>query len=484
MVVILVFTCSPTELQAKKTYRIKKLFLNAKQKKLFAGSTYQLKVKRVKPSRATKKVKWKSANQAVASVNKKGLVTAKKAGATQITATSKGSKKVKAKCKIVVVQRSNLQGSGRSDNGTVNVTPVSAATQPGEGNKTPVPVVKPTEKPGEKPTGKPEINPTEEPGEKPTEEPGEEPTKEPGEKPTKEPGEEPTEEPAISPTEQPTMKPTTKPTGVPDISQTEEPVINPTEEPEIKPTKEPEIKPTEKPVIKPTKKPEIKPTKGPEEEPTKEPEVEPTKEPIEKPDTFTVVFVDYDGSVIETKEVKRNETVTPPKEPMRKGYKFTGWDKEFDCVTSDLTVTAQYEEDHTPTIFVRKATALPGENAVEVEVCVRNNPGILGMTLSVSFDESALTLIDAENGEAIHDVLTLTKSKVLKSGCKFVWDGQELTNADIKDGTILVLVFNVSETAQSGEYQIVVNGSDGDIIDNELIPVSLSFEDGYIKLSD
>jgi hypothetical protein len=65
--------------------------------------------------------------------------------------------------------------------------------------------------------------------------------------------------------------------------------------------------------------------------------------------TFTVTFVNFDGTVIDMQTVEWNTGATAPEVPEREGYEFTGWDREFDPVTSDITVTAQYEEIAAPT---------------------------------------------------------------------------------------------------------------------------------------
>lgn len=62
-------------------------------------------------------------------------------------------------------------------------------------------------------------------------------------------------------------------------------------------------------------------------------------------DTFTVTFKDWEGKTIKTEVVPKGEGATAPSPPDRPGYIFTGWHPaNFDNITSDLIVTAQYEE--------------------------------------------------------------------------------------------------------------------------------------------
>jgi len=61
--------------------------------------------------------------------------------------------------------------------------------------------------------------------------------------------------------------------------------------------------------------------------------------------TFTVIFEDWDGSLIDTQTVNEGDSAAAPADPVRAGYIFTGWNKTFNNVTKDFTVTAQYIED-------------------------------------------------------------------------------------------------------------------------------------------
>ena len=58
--------------------------------------------------------------------------------------------------------------------------------------------------------------------------------------------------------------------------------------------------------------------------------------------TYTVRFLDWDNSVISTQTVTRGGSATPPSNPTRVGYDFTGWSGDYTNVTEDKVITAQY----------------------------------------------------------------------------------------------------------------------------------------------
>ncbi|MCR4741207.1 MAG: leucine-rich repeat protein [Lachnospiraceae bacterium] len=59
---------------------------------------------------------------------------------------------------------------------------------------------------------------------------------------------------------------------------------------------------------------------------------------------YTVTFLDYDGTVISQQKVEYEKNAQKPADPVRLGYKFTGWnpDEGWLSVKSDITVVAQY----------------------------------------------------------------------------------------------------------------------------------------------
>ena len=58
---------------------------------------------------------------------------------------------------------------------------------------------------------------------------------------------------------------------------------------------------------------------------------------------YVVTFVDWDGTVLASVGVAAGEAATAPAPPTREGYTFIGWDSDFSSVIEDMTVTALYQ---------------------------------------------------------------------------------------------------------------------------------------------
>lgn len=202
---------------------------------------------------------------------------------------------------------------------------------------------------------------------------------------------------------------------------------------------------------------------------------------IKEEETFTVTFTDYDGTPLSVQTVLSGEDAVPPADPVREGYVFIGWDGSYTKVTANQTVAAQYQKNTSPTIVADSVSANPGDTGVQVSLRVLNNPGILGMALTLNYDDESLTLTGAENGAAVKDVLSMTKPGKYVSPCNFVWDGQEIASEQIKDGEILILTFDVAESA-AGTYPIEVSYRPGGIVDNAFGALTLEIQNGEITI--
>lgn len=101
---------------------------------------------------------------------------------------------------------------------------------------------------------------------------------------------------------------------------------------------------------------------------------------------YTVEFKDYDGKVLKTvSNVKKGSSVTAPADPYREGYRFTGWDKGFSNVTSNLVVTAKYEKITSATLVVESVYANHDDGTVRVNILFLNNPGIASLKFDVTY---------------------------------------------------------------------------------------------------
>ncbi len=162
--------------------------------------------------------------------------------------------------------------------------------------------------------------------------------------------------------------------------------------------------------------------------------------------------------------------------------RFTALFLAFAMLLSTCMPIGVFAESTKPTITVQSVKDLAGAT-VTVNVTVTNNPGILGATLTVDFDD-ALSLVSASSGEAF-STLTMTKPGDLQPPCNFVWDGQELSDSDIKDGIILSLEFKIPENAEPDtSYPITFSYIDGDILNAGMQPIDVSIVNGEISVVD
>ena len=187
-----------------------------------------------------------------------------------------------------------------------------------------------------------------------------------------------------------------------------------------------------------------------------------------------------------TEEQGKNEEELPKEDktdvPKEEGKPSVEDEPFEDKPSSSIPTKPATNETYTsPTLVVDKVHAKPGDE-VQVAVDLKCNPGVLGMTLTLYYDDTKCSLVKAENGEVLKDILNLTTSKTLDSGARFVWDGIEITEEDIKDGEILLLTFKVHNNADVGSCPITLKYFDDDIIDNNLTGVYPYIKNGEITI--
>lgn len=134
------------------------------------------------------------------------------------------------------------------------------------------------------------------------------------------------------------------------------------------------------------------------------------------------------------------------------------------------------------TVTVESVNAVPGSN-VEVNINVKNNPGILAANFTVTYDKG-LTLIDSKSGDAF-SALSMTKPENYNSPCKFGWDALEIADEDIKDGTILTLTFSVDKNVSANsKLNVKLSYQNGNIIDSDLNDIPVTINNGSVTIID
>lgn len=202
---------------------------------------------------------------------------------------------------------------------------------------------------------------------------------------------------------------------------------------------------------------------------------------ITETESFTVTFKDFDGTVLKNQKVESGKGATPPQNPVRENFKFAGWDKSFNEVTSDLVVTATYITTKT-VIYAERVSVDKGTKQAKVDIRVINNPGILGAVLKVFVDNKALVFDSASKTEFPGLTLTSPGSAAASSPYTFMLDALELTSNDKKDGTLFTVTFNVNDSAAKGKYNVTLAFDKGAIFDENLKDAGVVLENGSVTI--
>lgn len=160
---------------------------------------------------------------------------------------------------------------------------------------------------------------------------------------------------------------------------------------------------------------------------------------------FTVTFKDYDGTVLKTEQVDKGKSATPPADPSRDGYVFSGWSGNYTNVQKDETVTATYTQITGPMIVVNNTSVKAGVKTVTVTISLLNNPGISSLKIGVGYD-SRLTLTNVTFDEAYGAYVTAPQPFANPETISLV-----SPLADINaSGTFATLTFTIADGVAAG----------------------------------
>ena len=161
----------------------------------------------------------------------------------------------------------------------------------------------------------------------------------------------------------------------------------------------------------------------------------------------------------------------------------TGNDSSKDESTKDESIENEKDNEdvvyETPTIVLETVSVEAGEEAL-VNVDIHKNPGILGMLISIEYNESVMKLVDVENGNIFSksNGYTFMRPKNKSSGCRASWYTLEDVSAE-SDGTFVTLCFETFDNASSGTYSVKVKYNKDDVFGEEE-SIDLDIKNGKI----
>jgi hypothetical protein len=196
---------------------------------------------------------------------------------------------------------------------------------------------------------------------------------------------------------------------------------------------------------------------------------------------YTVTFVDYNGNVLKKTTVVKGEAATAPAVPEREGFAFVGWDQSFDCVETNLKVTAVYNQTILPVLSAETVTVNKAAGTVDVAVSIQNNSGLAALRFLLDYDSDLLTLTKVKLSDIDHTYLTAPEP--------FRTPQPIMLMSPLEDtyynGTIAVLTFELTDAVEIGDVislELILD--EENIIDGEFNPVEIDVTHGSITVTN
>lgn len=187
----------------------------------------------------------------------------------------------------------------------------------------------------------------------------------------------------------------------------------------------------------------------------------------------TVSFEDWDGTVLEIKNVAYGENAISPDVPSREGYTFIGWDKSLNRITDDTVITATYRINKYTVKFLdddekvlSTQTVEYGSDAIPPEITdLPTGYEFFGWDstdyLAVKGDAS-IKGIYAWSNEELPVVVQITSAKRLEDGYYVYFDLTNYPKAITRGRAVVSLKTSegkLVETTESAAFSIPAGGT-------------------------
>ena len=185
--------------------------------------------------------------------------------------------------------------------------------------------------------------------------------------------------------------------------------------------------------------------------------------------TYTVTFVDYDGTVLgEPQTVKHGSSAVAPdmtgkmylntSGTTKAGYKFKNFDKSFENVTQNMVITAVYETIEQPIIFAETKTFNQGTTTAKIGIYVITPMPVCGLKVKVYYDNEVLSLKNIQAKSKFADGYIQTNAK--ENYVEFIWtSSKDLTFAN-NFAEIFELEFELNSYQAAGTYELSLDSEE------------------------
>lgn len=152
------------------------------------------------------------------------------------------------------------------------------------------------------------------------------------------------------------------------------------------------------------------------------------------------------------------------------------------CGHSYKDTYIDYVDESQPQITVITQNGILG-STIEVPVVLKNNPGMVSLSMDVLYDESVLKLIKVTDGGILGEQQHTSQ---LSSPYRLTWANDTISENILTNGTLVTLSFEILSEAKEGQYPITIsyNYDNSDAYDKDMQKVKLHMISGYVNVNN
>ncbi len=155
-------------------------------------------------------------------------------------------------------------------------------------------------------------------------------------------------------------------------------------------------------------------------------------------------------------------------------------DCDFDIVNGTVSFTTPSEED-LPVIFPENAVGQKGQ-IVDVPVMIKNNPGMIALMISLSYDTNFMTLEGVSDRGLLGQNTAVFGDDYKSVPYKLIWeDGLSQKNYSA-DGELVILSFRINPQTTAESSDIIIDVIADSTFDADLNDVNITTQTGTVSL--